>query len=103
MKKLDVQTRLECASAAVAVLRSLQIANGTMTYGQFAEAIGLLSEDGSWKAWHRGQIADILYLISAAQKQGGGNASIILEFDRLVDQKGRHGKGFGKRSRIIKS
>jgi hypothetical protein len=42
MKELDIQDLLEYARAAVAVLRTLQISDSTMTYADFARAIGLL-------------------------------------------------------------
>ena len=101
MKKLDVQTKLECAVAGVAVLRALQLADKTMTYGQFSEAIGLLRGDGGWRAWHQNQISDVLYLMSAAQGEKPGPDG--LQFDRLMNQKGHHGKGLGKKTRIVKS
>ncbi|MGI8840229.1 MAG: hypothetical protein ACR2F8_05535 [Caulobacteraceae bacterium] len=56
MKTIDVQARLECARAAVAVLRALQITDKTMRYGEFAKAIGLIADGDDWKPWHHQQI-----------------------------------------------
>lgn len=103
MKKLDIQARLHCASSAVSVLKALQIRSETMTYGQFADAIGLLAGDGKWRPWHRQQVSDILYLVSAAEKQGGKKVGTSLNFEVIVDQKGQHGVGLKKISKIIKT
>jgi hypothetical protein len=103
MKVLDVQARLECAAAAVAVLRALKIADKTMRYGAFAKVIGLMSGEVKSKPWHRRQISDILYLLSATQRQVGRNTGIeALQFERIVNEKGRPGVGFAKRSKIVK-
>ena len=67
VKTLDVQSRLEFARAAVAVLRALHISDRTMRYQEFAKAIGLMSDDEPWKVWHRKQIADVLRLVAAAE------------------------------------
>lgn len=101
MKILDVQARLECASAAVAVLRALKIVDKTMRYGDFARVIGVMSGDTKWQPWHRKQISEILYLLSATQEKVGRNTGIeTLEFERIVNEKGQPGGGFGKKSRI---
>src|SRR5215212_6604349 len=55
-KTVDVQARLEYARAAVAVPRALRIIKGTMRYGEFAVAIGLISEGDKWRSWHRNQL-----------------------------------------------
>jgi hypothetical protein len=98
MKKLDVQTKLAFASAGVAVLRALKFAGKTMTYRDFADAIGLMQGDDGWKAWHRSQVSSILYLISAAE---GKKTS--LDFSLVHDQKGKHGQGLGKKAKIVKA
>jgi hypothetical protein len=103
MRTLDVHARLAFAAAGVAVLRALQLEGArekrrvTMTYGDFANAIGLMQGDGGWKAWHKTQINQILYLMSAAQGK-----TRTLEFELLHDQKGRHGKGLRRKARIVK-
>ncbi|HVB17349.1 MAG TPA: hypothetical protein VNF04_12500, partial [Stellaceae bacterium] len=54
-----------------------------------------------WQAWHRQQVAGILRLIAAAEKQAGkktGTAAI--EFDLIINDKGVPGAGIRKQSRI---
>jgi hypothetical protein len=55
MKSLDTKTMLQCASAGVAVMRVLKVLNATITYQQFARAVGLLRDDEVWEVWHRSQ------------------------------------------------
>ena len=76
MKTLDIQARLEYARAAVAALRALRITDKTMRYGQFATAIGLISDGDRWEPWHRQQITDILNLVAATENQSGTNAGL---------------------------
>jgi hypothetical protein len=103
MKTLDVQARLEYARAAVAVLRALKIAHRTMRYGEFAKAIGLMTDDEGWQPWHRQQIGDILNLIAAAEKQAGQNTDLDpIEYERIVTAQGEPGVGFHKSSRIVR-
>jgi hypothetical protein len=103
-KSIDVQARLEYAGAAVAVLRSLRIAESTMRYGQFATAIGLKSESEPWQPWHRQQVRDILNLVAATEHQAGNKAGTNpLEFERVVREDGQPGTGFSKVSRIVTS
>lgn len=97
MKTLDVQTKLAFASAGVSVLRALKFAKTTMTYGDFASAIGLMHGDDGWKIWHRSQVTEILSLIAAA-----AGKKTDLDFTLVHDQKGQHGKGLGKKSRIVR-
>jgi hypothetical protein len=89
VKTLDVEARLEYSRVAVAVLRALQNSDGEMCYGDFARAIGLVSVDETWKAWHRQQIADVLDLVAAAERQGRSAHIKPLQFHRIVtgDQK----------------
>ncbi|HEX4157548.1 MAG TPA: hypothetical protein VHY79_03665 [Rhizomicrobium sp.] len=102
MKTLDVQARLEYARAAVAVLRALNILNMTMTYGQFAVAIGVMSKGEKWEVWHKNQINVILNLTAAAERQGRSPDSEPLEFEKLVRQSdGESGEGFYRKSRIV--
>jgi hypothetical protein len=84
MKTLDVQARLEYSRVAVAVLRALQNSNGEMRYGEFARAIGLVSGDETWKIWHRQQIADVLNLVAAAERQGRSAGVKPLQFHRII-------------------
>ncbi len=100
MKTLDVQAKLEYARAAVAVLRALQISDRTMRYNEFARAIGMMSENEKWEAWHRHQITDILYLVAAAEAQRRDPNAIPLAFDRIVTGEGEPGAGFWKKARI---
>ncbi len=102
MNTLDVQARLEYARAAVAVLRSLRIADRTMRYGEFASAIGLMLNGESWQPWHRQQTRDILNLVAATEKQAGDNAGgEPLQYERIVGEDGQPGTGFQKVSRIV--
>lgn len=105
MEGLDVQDRLEYARAAVAVLRALKITDSTMRYGELARAIGLIREGGRWEAWHRQQVADILQLVAATERQGHAKEGAeALEFDRIVTaETGKAGAGVTKNSRIIRT
>ena len=89
MKTLNVETRLECARAAVAVLRALRISNNKMRYGEFAKAIGMMGESEPWEVWHRNQITDILNLVGATERQAGSAFDMEpLEFERVVTADG---------------
>jgi hypothetical protein len=98
---LDVQDLIGYCRGAVAVLRALQISNSTMSYGDFARAIGLLDgTDAQWRPWHRRQIGDILYAVGALEKKARKGAQ--LEYNRIVSAAtGRPGQGLGKVSRIV--
>ena len=100
---LDVQELLEYARAAVAVLRALQIANATMSYADFAKAIGLMEgPDARWRPWHRRQITDILYAVSAVEKKAGRRPTMPLDYGRIVNARtGQPGQGLGKTSKIV--
>lgn len=101
METLDVQARLELARAAVAVLRSLRIADRTMRYSEFATAIGLIPDGGRWQPWHRQQIRDILNLVAATERQAGKNTDVEpLQFQRIVNEQGQPGEGVYKTSKI---
>lgn len=103
MKALDVQDRLEYARAGVAVLRALQITDRTMSYAEFARAIGLMAQSGKWQVWHRQQVSDVLNLIAATERQGPKDAA-TLEYDRvIVERTGKSGKGVTKESRIVRA
>ncbi len=102
MKTLDVQARLEYARAAVAVIRALRIADGTMRYSEFASAIGLMSDGDHWQPWHRQQVGDILNLIAATERQAGQNTGgDPLQFERIVNAHGEPGAGFYKTSKLV--
>jgi hypothetical protein len=102
MRTLDVQARLEYARAAVAVLRALRIMDATMTYRDFATAIGMMSENEKWEVWHRDQVTVILNLIAATERQGRSQDAVPLEFRRVVKAADKQpGKGFYKTSKIV--
>src|SRR5260221_4834888 len=101
MKTLDVQARLEYARAAVAVLRALKISGTKMRFGDFARAIGLMSDKEEWGIWYRNQISDILNLVAATERQGGNTDYEALQFDLLVTADGQPGQGCYKTSRIV--
>ncbi|WFS09108.1 hypothetical protein [Methylobacterium sp. 391_Methyba4] len=102
IKRLDVKSRLEYALAAVSVLRSLQITDRTMKYKQFAQAIGLISLDGEWEAWHQQQVPDILRIVAAVERQAGGKTGVALvEFERIVNADGQPGAGVTRDTRIV--
>ena len=67
--KLDTVHTLQFACGAVAVLRALEISDATMAYSDFGKAIGLV--EGAWEPAHRQQVADVLDLVSAVDKQTG--------------------------------
>lgn len=103
MKKLDVQDILEYARAAVAVLRALQIKNETMSYADFARAIGVLEgpKDG-WAPWHRQQTEAILNAVAALEKKAG-NKAVPLKYELIVNQRtGKAGRGIAKSSKIVR-
>lgn len=102
MKALDVQARLECACAGVSVLRALRITNGTMRYGEFARAIGLIADGETWQPWHRQQVPEVLRIIAAVERQAGANTGTAsLEFERIVNAEGEPGAGVVRTSRIV--
>jgi hypothetical protein len=104
MKKIDIQECLDYARCAVAVLRTLTIKKQTMTYSEFANAIGLLEDDDSWRPWHRQQTSLILNLVSAAETKLGVTKTEKLEYDRIINAKqGKAGKGIVKTSRLVRS
>ena len=104
MKPLDVQDLLEYARAAVAVLRALEIADRTMGYGEFARAIGLISDSDSWQPWHRQQVAIILNIVAATELRAGQKAKTErLNYKRVINKiTGKPGAGVKKNSRIIR-
>ena len=103
MKKIDVQARLEYARAGVAVLRALEILGTTMRYQQFGRAIGLIEDGQKWEAWHRQQVPEIIHLIAATEREGGGSPDVKpLEYERIVNEDGQPGPGYFKTSRIVR-
>ncbi|WP_426433859.1 hypothetical protein [Bradyrhizobium genosp. P] len=102
MKSLDVQDLLEYSRAAVAVLRTLQIKDATMSYSDFARAIGLIeSPEEKWQPWHRQQTEAILKA-TAAIEQKAGKKLMKLEYKRIVNKiTGRSGGGISKQSAIV--
>ena len=102
MKDLDIQALLEYSRAAVAVLRTLQISNSTMSYADFARAIGLLDgPDDKWQAWHRQQ-TDAVLKATAAVESKARKKPMALEYNRIINKKtGQAGKGISKSSKIV--
>ena len=102
MKTLDAESRLDCARAAVGVLRGLKLKNERMRYNELARAIGLMTEEEEWRVWHRQQIADILNLAAAAERQVGANSEYTpIEFERIVGADGEPGAGAFKTRRVV--
>jgi len=103
MRKLDVQDLLEYSRAAVAVLRTLQIKDETMSYGDFARAIGILEgPNDAWEAWHRQQIDAVLNAVSAIELKAH-KKPMALDYSRIVNKRtGKAGKGVKKSSRIVR-
>jgi hypothetical protein len=99
VKILTVEHRLGFARAAAAVLRSSKVTDRTMSFKDFAIAIGMMGASDKWEVWHRTQITQILDLTAAAEHQG--NTSDPLEFERLVRQDDQPGAGVRKFSRIV--
>jgi hypothetical protein len=99
MRTLDVQMKLAFASAGVSVLRALKFAGMTMTYGDFADAVGLMHGDDGWQPWHRSQVSDILNLMAAA----AGSKRSELDFSLIHDKKGQHGKGLRRKVKIVRT
>jgi hypothetical protein len=103
LRKLDVQARLEYARAGVAVLRALQIMGKTMRYHEFGAAIGLIADGEKWEPWHRQQVPEILQLIAATERKAGTiSGAPPLEYERIVNEKGKPGGGFPKVSKIVR-
>ena len=102
MKQLDTQDLLEYSRAAVAVLRTLQLKDETMTYADFARAIGLLDGPAEvWKAWHRQQTEAVLNAVAATEKLAR-KQSMKLEYNRIVTKlTGESGTGKSQLARLI--
>jgi hypothetical protein len=102
MRDLDIQDLLEYSRAAVAVLRTLQILDSTMSYGDFARSVGLLDgPDDTWQPWHRQQTEAILKATAAIELKAR-KKPMALEYSRIINQRtGQAGKGVSKRSRIV--
>jgi hypothetical protein len=103
MEELDVQELLEFARAAVAVIRSLQITDRTMRYGELARAIGLIPDDGAWHIRHRRQITTILSIAAAVENEAGDTGAQPLQFERIVNETGEPGAGVLRTSRIVRT
>lgn len=101
-KRLDVRARLEYALAAVSVLRSLELTNRTMQYKDLGQAIGLISPDDGWKPWHRQQIADILQIVAAVERQAGTKTGAApIQFATIVKADGQPGAGVSRNTQIV--
>ncbi len=101
-KRLDVRARLEYALAAVSVLRSLELTNRTMQYKHLGLAIGLISPETGWKPWHRQQIAEILQVVAAVERQAGSKTGTApIQFATIVTADGQPGAGVTRDTRIV--
>ena len=81
MRRLETQSLLQFAAAAVPVLRTLTELDQRMTYKQFGIAIGLV--DQQWEPWHRQQVTKVLDTAIAANRLIGDAA---LDPRRIVNQ-----------------
>jgi hypothetical protein len=104
MEGLSVQTRLQYASAAVAVIQGLKITGKAMRYNELARAIGLLPERDEWHVRYRTFITDIHCVAAAVERQTGPDlgGSDPLDFDRIVKEDGEPGTGILKTSKIVR-
>jgi hypothetical protein len=101
-KRLDVRARLEYALAAVSVLRSLELTSRTMQYKHLGLAIGLISPEIGWKPWHRQQIAEILQVVAAVERQAGPKTGAApIQFATIVTAEGQPGAGVSRDTRIV--
>lgn len=81
MRRLETQSLLQFAAAAVPVLRTLTELDQRMTYKQFGIAIGLV--DQRWEPWHRQQVTKVLDTAAAANRLIG---DAPLDHRRIVNQ-----------------
>lgn len=101
MKNLDVQDLFEYGRAAVAVLRTLEVKNATMSYADFARSIGILGRTATWAPWHRQQTQSVLNIVAAVEK-AAGHKGPALQYARVINQRtGQPGKGVAKTSKIV--
>jgi hypothetical protein len=102
MKKLQVETLLDCATRAATVLRKLDASEGTTRFHEFGREIGLISSDERWKPWHRQQIATVLNVVAAVDRLANRDKE-TLGYARVVGASGMPGKGVSHISRIVVS
>ena len=104
MESLNVQQRLQFASATVAVIRGLALTGKTMRYNELARAIGLLPVRAPWHVRYRTLISDILSIAAAVEKQCGPTmgGSDPLDFNTIVNEEGEPGTGILRTSRIVR-
>jgi hypothetical protein len=105
LKTLNVKQRLDFASRGVDLLRKLATNKQTMQYEDFARGIGLISATDVWEVRYRDQVTAILSVMGAVERQGlGGKDRAVppLEFQWIVNRKGKPGAGFAKNSRILR-
>src|SRR5438552_2181392 len=89
MQTVDVQARLEYARCAVAVLRALKLLGQTMTYSDFARAIGLIPDGEGWEVWYRQQVSEILSIVGATERQAGAATTEPVKFEQIVSKEGQ--------------
>jgi hypothetical protein len=105
MNALNVKQRLEFAVRGVDQLRQLATNKTKMRYEEFARAIGLISATDVWEVRYRDQVTAILSIMGAVERQGLGGidkSAPALEFDWIVNERGKPGAGFAKNSRIVR-
>jgi hypothetical protein len=69
---------------------------------KLARAIGLIQDDGGWQPWHRQQIATILVIVAAVEREAGPTGTRPIDFERIVNET-EPGAGVLRTSRIVRS
>jgi len=97
---LTLETSLDYARCAVAVLRALKMIRATMTYQQFAKAIGAMPADGTWSIKYRDHhVKNVLTILGAVERLVHEND---LDFGLVVNKEtGQPGAGFHKNHHIV--
>lgn len=100
----NVETKLDYVRASVAVLRTLQVTNKTMKFEPFCRAIGLIPDKTKWNLRYRAPAIEILDLAAIVDGQAKGMSTTTnpLQFERLVDDKGKPLLGFYKRLQVVR-
>jgi alkylated DNA nucleotide flippase Atl1 len=93
----NTHVALRCAMFGEPILRALMRDGQTMTYGKFAQEIGLLG-DGGWRWKHIEQVGQILDIIAASARYLGEP----VEHWRVVNaETGVAGSGAGRVMSIV--
>jgi hypothetical protein len=89
---------IQYVAAGTAVLRALKLTGGTISYGDFAKAIGVWPAGEPWHIRYRDQmLTPILHAMYACSNFGGDNS---LDFDCIHNLKGQFGSGYFKTAHI---